>query len=80
MESKELKQPITSTTPEGDVVNQVASYLIKHGKFNAIKIANMVFEALQNNNAVELMDVDREIVRQCLENIRTHALWEKWGD
>jgi len=71
--------PIVPTTPEGKVVNEIAAYLNKHGKFNAIKIADMVYKAMQEGGG-EMRSVEREIMKQCIENMRTHALWEKWGD
>ncbi len=76
----ENTKAITALTDEGKVVNEVAAYLTKHGKFNAIKIANMVFEALEKNNTRDIEDAEKEIIRQCIDNMRTLAIWEKWGE
>lgn len=78
MENKE--QVITPSTPEAIIINRVADYLLKHGKFNSIKVCNMVVQAFEKNTVREIEDADKEIVRQCIENIRTMAIWEKWGE
>lgn len=80
MEKQEFVRPVRPITPEGEVVNSVAAYLHKHGKFNAFKIANMVYEAVSNNSATEIRDVEAEILNQVYENMRTFAIWEKWGE
>jgi hypothetical protein len=80
MEKQEFVGPIKPISPEGEVVNSIAAYLQKHGKFNAFKIANMVYEAVGNNSATEIRDVEAEILSQVIENMRTHAIWEKWGE
>jgi predicted nucleotide-binding protein (sugar kinase/HSP70/actin superfamily) len=79
MENKntDLIKPLT---PEGDVLNKVAAYLNTHGSLNVLEIGNKVYTAVQNNSMTELREVEREVVRQVLENIKTFAIWEKWGE
>jgi hypothetical protein len=78
MENK--KELITPSTPEAIIINRIAEYLLKHGKFNSIKVCNMVVQAFENNTVSEIDDADKEIAQQCIENIRTMAIWEKWGE
>ena len=76
----EKKNLITALTPEGDVVNKLGAYMQSHGSFNIHKITSKYAEALENNNARELAEVEKEVVRQVLENFKTYAIWEKWGE
>ncbi len=76
MENKKL---ITATTPEGEVVNKIAEYMQSHGAFNVHKIVSMYADAIRNNNIHQLADVESELSKQMLENLKTLALWEQWG-
>jgi hypothetical protein len=71
---------IKSLTMEGDVVNKIAKYLNTYGTLSVLEISNKVYTAVQNNSMTELREVERDVVKQLLENIKTYAIWEKWGE
>jgi len=77
MEKKEL---IKATTAEGDVVNTIALYLSAYGTFNIRKIVDMYNEEILNNPTTHLDKVEKEIVKQMYENMKTCAIWEKWAE
>jgi hypothetical protein len=76
-QNKDLIKPLT---PEGDVVNMIAGYLKTYGALNVLEISNKVYTAVQNNSMTELREVEREAISQMLQNIKTHAIWMKWGE
>lgn len=71
---------ISSTTPEGSVVNTIALYLNAFGVFNIRKIVDLYNEELLNNPTTDFGKVQEEIVKQMQENMKTCAIWEKWGE
>lgn len=77
MEKKKLVNPLS---PEGDVVNRIADYLNAYGQFNIHKLANLYHTAFEHNSMNMLIDVEKELISQVLEHLRTHAIWEKWGE
>ena len=76
-QNKDLINPLT---PEGDVVNMIADYLKTYGALNVLEISNKVYTAVQNNSMTELREVEKEAISQMLQNIKTHAIWMKWGE
>ena len=71
---------IADTTPEGGAVNTIALYLNAFGVFNIRKIVDMYNEEMLNNPTTDYSKVQEEIVKQMLENMKTCAIWEKWGE
>lgn len=75
--NKDLIKPLT---PEGDVVNMIANYMNTYGTLNVFEIAGKAYTAIQNNNMEDLREVEKEAISQMLQNIKTHAIWMKWGE
>jgi hypothetical protein len=76
----EKEKLIQATTPEGKAVNAIANYLNAFGTFNIRKIVDMYNEEVLNNPTTHLDGVQNEIIKQMKENMKTCAIWEKWGE